>query len=69
MEVKEEVRQMSRKVATLEDILSDFILITERDNRQLREDLRAIGNRNDGVVAYVIFCLGTSILITHPKIP
>lgn len=38
MEFKDEVRRMSRKVATLEDILSDFIIITERDNRQLRED-------------------------------
>ena len=36
---------MSRKVATLEDILSDFIIISERDNRQLREDIRAMGDR------------------------
>jgi uncharacterized protein YhaN len=51
MEVKEEVRRMSRKVATLEDILSDFIIITERDNRQLREDLRAIGDRMEADTA------------------
>lgn len=51
MEVKEEVRRMSRKVASLEDILSDFIIITERDNRQLREDLRAIGDRMEADTA------------------
>lgn len=51
MEFKEEVRRMSRKVATLEDILSDFIIITERDNRQLREDLRAIGDRMEADTA------------------
>lgn len=51
MEFKEEVRRMSRKVATLEDILSDFIIITERDNRQLRENLRAIGDRMEADTA------------------
>ncbi len=51
MEVKEEVRRMSRKVATLEDILSDFIIITERDNRQLREDIRAMGDRMEADTA------------------
>ena len=41
----------SRKVATLEDILSDYIVITERDNRQLRADIRAIGDRMEADTA------------------
>ena len=42
---------MSRKVGTLEDILSDYIIITERDNRQLREDIRAMGDRMEADTA------------------
>ncbi|WP_028523911.1 hypothetical protein [Runella limosa] len=51
MELEGEVRRMSRKVATLEDILSDYIVITERDNRQLRADIRAIGDRMEADTA------------------
>jgi hypothetical protein len=40
MEVKEEVSRLTRKVTTLEDILSDFIYHSERDSRLLRDEMR-----------------------------
>ena len=51
MEVEQEIRRLSRKNNTLEDILSDFIIITERDSRQLRDDFRLIGDRMDKTVS------------------